>query len=470
MVKKKYRERRKSIFRSIGIVILIFLVFSVLVIFLSKKFFIYGAYINGVDCSFCSVEGASSKLAEAKFNEEIVMIFDDYQIKVKFKECIPTMTSSDIRVDEEGLKAILNNQLKELLQRNWSYELKNIYSIDVSEEKIEGYLKNIPIFGDESNKPKNAYLDFNDENLLYVVPEVYGVSLDLEDAVEFMSESLSTGQTTIDFRELIDRKPEVLSNDTNLNQQKDEINSILRHSIYYELPDGNVYTLNSNIMREWVYIDEYGNYRIELKNNISQFVDLLSEKGINKTKNAYFNATNLGQISISLGRVVEIKIDKEKEMDKILQCLQSDEEEVVLKPNYIVPDYTDISTYVELDLSRQEIWMYVDGKCIANSPFVSGDIDGGHATPVGVYYLTYKTTDTYLRGYNDDGSKYSSYVNFWMPFNGDIGLHDAGWRNEFGGDIYLTNGSHGCINLPYNTAKIIYENINSNIPIILYAS
>lgn len=470
MIRKKNRKRRKSISRNISIIILILLVFSLLFVFLSKKFFFYGTYINGVDCSFCSVESASDKLAETKLNEEIVMIFDDYQIRTEFKEFIQTITSSDIQMDEEALRAILNNQLKELLQKNRSYELKNIYSVDVSKEKIEYYLKDIPTFGDESKNPQNAYLDFNEDNLLYVVPEIYGASLDLEEAIEFMSERLGTGQTTIDFRKLISKQPELLSNDTSLNQQKDEINSILRHTIYYELPDGNVYTLNRDIMREWVYIDENGDYRIELKNNISKFVDLLSEKSMNKTRNAYFNATDLGQISISLGRTIENKIDKEDEIDRILQCIQSEEEEVVLKLDYELPDYTDVSTYVELDLSRQEIWMYVDGKCIANSSFVSGDVDGGHATPVGVYYLTYKTINTYLKGYNDDGSKYSSYVNFWMPFNGGIGLHDAGWRKEFGGDIYLTKGSHGCINLPYNTAKTIYENIDSSIPIILYAS
>ena len=34
----------------------------------------------------------------------------------------------------------------------------------------------------------------------------------------------------------------------------------------------------------------------------------------------------------------------------------------------------------------------------------------------------------------------------------------------------MTNGSHGCVNLPYNAAKTIYQYINTSIPIILYAS
>ena len=87
-----------------------------------------------------------------------------------------------------------------------------------------------------------------------------------------------------------------------------------------------------------------------------------------------------------------------------------------------------------------------------------------------MFYLDTKTTKTYLKGRNNDGSKYSSFVNYWMPFNGAVGLHDATWRSKFGGNIYKYNGSHGCINLPYSVAKKIYENINFNTLIIIYKS
>ena len=43
---------------------------------------------------------------------------------------------------------------------------------------------------------------------------------------------------------------------------------------------------------------------------------------------------------------------------------------------------------------------------------------------------------------------YEQPVTYWMPFNGGIGFHDADWQPYFGGDRYLTGGSHGCINLP----------------------
>ena len=56
-----------------------------------------------------------------------------------------------------------------------------------------------------------------------------------------------------------------------------------------------------------------------------------------------------------------------------------------------------------------------------------------------------------------------------MPFNrcGE-GLHDATWRSEFGGEIYKTNGSHGCVNLPFHSAELMYPELYVGYPVIVY--
>ena len=55
-----------------------------------------------------------------------------------------------------------------------------------------------------------------------------------------------------------------------------------------------------------------------------------------------------------------------------------------------------------------------------------------------------------------------------MPFNGNIGLHDASWRGAFGGNVYKNDGTHGCVNLPSYLAKKIFDNIEEGTPIICY--
>ena len=55
-----------------------------------------------------------------------------------------------------------------------------------------------------------------------------------------------------------------------------------------------------------------------------------------------------------------------------------------------------------------------------------------------------------------------------MPFNGNVGMHDATWRNKFGSNFYKYSGSHGCINLPFYVAENIYGYIEKGTPVICY--
>lgn len=55
-----------------------------------------------------------------------------------------------------------------------------------------------------------------------------------------------------------------------------------------------------------------------------------------------------------------------------------------------------------------------------------------------------------------------------MPFNGGIGFHDASWQPYFGGDRYLEGGSHGCINMPPDSAAELYNIIQYNVPIVCF--
>ncbi|MCR5477077.1 MAG: L,D-transpeptidase [Lachnospiraceae bacterium] len=120
-------------------------------------------------------------------------------------------------------------------------------------------------------------------------------------------------------------------------------------------------------------------------------------------------------------------------------------------------------SYVEIDLTAQHVYLYVDGEIVVESDCVSGKVSNGNTTPGGLYGITYKTKDTYLRG-----EGYVSHVNYWMPFNGNIGMHDATWRGSFGGKIFLTSGSHGCVNLPLKRAAEIYEYVEKGFPVVCY--
>ncbi|WP_330398665.1 L,D-transpeptidase [Herbinix luporum] len=116
-----------------------------------------------------------------------------------------------------------------------------------------------------------------------------------------------------------------------------------------------------------------------------------------------------------------------------------------------------------MNISKQYLWFYKDGKLLSQGPVVTGNPNRGNATVLGVYMVNYKQKEATLRG-----PGYEAKVKYWMPFFGNIGLHDAPWRSSFGRDIYLRNGTHGCVNAPLYLAKTIFENIDEGTPVIVY--
>ena len=116
-----------------------------------------------------------------------------------------------------------------------------------------------------------------------------------------------------------------------------------------------------------------------------------------------------------------------------------------------------------MDLSGQHVFVVKNGKVVFDTACVTGNESQGHATPAGTYGITYKQRNATLRGEN-----YETPVSYWMPFNGGIGFHDAYWRSRFGGTLYRTGGSHGCVNLPPSSAKKIYSLVEQGTPVICY--
>ena len=116
-----------------------------------------------------------------------------------------------------------------------------------------------------------------------------------------------------------------------------------------------------------------------------------------------------------------------------------------------------------MDLATQHLYFYKDGKVIIDSPFVSGNVSKNYTTPPGLFELYYKQKDRVLKG-----EDYATPVKYWMPFNGGIGLHDADWRSKFGGTIYQTNGSHGCINMAYNDIATMYVMVPVRCPVVMH--
>ena len=125
---------------------------------------------------------------------------------------------------------------------------------------------------------------------------------------------------------------------------------------------------------------------------------------------------------------------------------------------------TPLNTYVDVDLTNQTVSYILDGNVVFVSDCVTGDTSKGRSTPTGIYAVYGHVKGTYL-----DGPTWHNWVDYWMPFTrGGCGLHDANWRSRFGGEIYKTNGSHGCVNLPHDKAEELFNMISIGTVVIVH--
>lgn len=122
------------------------------------------------------------------------------------------------------------------------------------------------------------------------------------------------------------------------------------------------------------------------------------------------------------------------------------------------------TTYIEVDKVKQHIYYYVDGELVLDSDVVTGKPTADRITPSGVYFILNKTTDANLIG-----ATWNVKSDRWMgvTYQG-VGFHDANWRSKFGGEIYKSNGSHGCINTPKEAMFKLYDMVEEGTPVIIY--
>ena len=184
-------------------------------------------------------------------------------------------------------------------------------------------------------------------------------------------------------------------------------------------------------------------------------------------KSRQFNSTLRGVITVSGGNY-GWQIDQETETAALLASVEKGEtaakQPAWSREGKAWGDNNDVGdTYIEVDMGAQHMWAYKDGALLIDTDVVTGNISRNYGTPSMVAAIQYKDRNAVLRGDN-----YATPVKYWMPFYGNYGIRDASWRREFGGTVYLTNGSHGCVNTPPAAMKVIFENMDSGTPVVLY--
>lgn len=467
---------KKKLFYGCGIAVLVLGILYGAGTFYYRDKFLHGTTINGILC-----ENLTVKNTEDKIKKKV----EEYSLELVFKD----NKKEKIQGQDIDYHYLSSGEIKKLMKKQnpWIWfsgffgnkkEYKVSEEIQFSEEKLAERLQSMDTMKEENmTLPSDAYIAF-ENNQFVIKEETIGTALEKDMVLTKVKEAVEKKEGTWSAEEAeVYKKPAITKEDAALKHQQEVWNSCAAVTVTYTFGE-QTEVLNGMTVKDWMTYDEHGNYvenPEQLRRNIRAYVNVLSEKYNTVGRSRTITSTATGQPVEIKGGSYGFLIDIKKESTQLLADIQA-HADTKRPPVYArtAVNYgeNDIgNTYVEIDLSAQHLWFYKDGNMIMDSDLVSGTYyNSGRRTPSGTYYLYYKSKNQVLRpAPNPDGSyDYESPVDYWMPFNGGIGLHDADWRYRFGGSYYLYNGSHGCINLPVSFAGGFYNSIEPGCPILCF--
>nr|WP_281064905.1 peptidoglycan binding domain-containing protein [Clostridium punense] len=425
------------------------------------KHFFFNIIINGVDVSLKPQSNA---------NDKIINYIKDYKLQlIERNGEIEEISAQDIEMSYNEKNSIYrayqnNNSFKWIISlvKKQEYYIEDLftYNKDILENKIG----ELACLNKDIIEPKNASFSYSSGSY-EVVEEVYGNKVNKENLIKAIEESILKGEAKLDLNQSsCYENPKYTMNSDKTIEARELLNKYIKTKITY-IFGTQTETLDENTINQWLNVNESLEVVVDEKEAFEYVL------GLSKKYDTVGRGRNL---KTSTGKTLEVKggfygwkIDCSAETKELLQNIKNGdtlEKEPIYTQKAITRGENDIgNTYVEINITRQHLWFYKNGKLITQGSVVTGNPNRGNSTKLGIYMLNYKEKGSTLRGHD-----YEAEVTYWMPFNGNIGIHDASWRYSFGGQIYKNNGTHGCVNAPIYLAKTIYENIEPGTPVICY--
>lgn len=465
-------SKQKNILKGIIIFIGALLVIYIGTALFFTKHFLVGTKINGIN-----VANKTVKEVDELFSNEV----SNYSLTLKERnDKEEVITASDISLKYDSTDEIQNlknsqNSFVWFVEifRDKKTELTNLISYDDSllKEKVS----NLDCLQDENIvEPVNADLEYSNGSYS-IVNEVNGTKLDEEKLYTAIAGAVNNSEQVLNLEETDAYiNPTITSESEELANAKDIMSKYIDTSITYTFGDESE-EVTKDMIANWISLDSDCNVvfnETKVKKYIYSLANIYNTVGI--TRN--FKTSDGAIVSVS-GGDYGWQINSSKEAAALIEDIKNGQtitKEPIYTQKAVSHSSNDIGTsYVEISLSKQHVWVYKNGSLVIDSDMVSGlSTSSETETHVGTYDITFKKRDTTLGTIEKQG--YESPVKYWMPFDGGIGLHDASWREDgigedgFGGDKYTRIGSHGCVNLPTDVAGVIYDAIDVGTPVIVY--
>ena len=454
---------------------LLFGLFLVVAAFLLLSLYYYdnfpvNTWINGVYCTGKSVEEVNRELS-AQAEAPVVRIWDETG-----NVWLIDMAETDYRADyTEPLENFIHAQSPlawvENVMLHKSHELLPRPLLD--ESKLRQLLYGLePVRREQDGEP-DVTIRFSEEEG-WLLENGLENRLDGDLLMECVLDSVAEGSFEVNLEQsgcIYDVAP--TARQITLLSLWEKVDAFQQCGVVYDMGDQMI-PLRGGISGGFLSVDQSGLPILDENDSpevdpekVRSFISLLAEEYDTYGKEISFQSTRGDIVQVPGNGTYGTTIDQETEYSYLMSALEEELAETHI-PAYIrqgvVRGRNDIGdTYIEVDMTDQKMYYYEDGELFIETDVVTGNTGRRMGTPQGVNFVYNKQRNRVLRG-----EGYASPVKFWVPVKGAIGIHDANWRSEFGGEIYKTGGSHGCINTPTEIMSQLYDAVEIGTPVVMF--
>ena len=468
------RGRRKKSMSKKPWIIAGSIVGALLVIYLGAAVFFMSHFLVNTTVNGKDFSGKTAADVEDYLKEQVA----DYELTILEQNNVSDVISgTDISLTYKE-----NSQVEDALdaqnQLLWIVSLFAKSSADVTieveydETALQERIENLQAVTAEQTDPVSAHPEY-DGNSFVVAEEQYGTKVDMETLTAKIEQYITEFNPTLD---MMDEEcyvmPAYTSDSPEVQAACDEMNSYLKASITYPMDESIV--VDKQLISGWITYDAEMNVTFNedaVREWMREFGSKYDTVGTSRTI-----TTPTGKTAEVSGGTYGWIVDEAAETKNLINSIKNGEvaeREPAYKQTAASHGAQDWgNTYIEVDIAAQHMWYIVDGSIAMESDVVTGLPADGRDTPTGVYSILYTERDSTLKGEVDPATGKPSYetpVAFWMPFTWQgHGFHDATWQSSFGGSRYQTNGSHGCVNMPYDKAEQLFGMISAGTPVIVH--
>lgn len=476
----KGRETGRNHLILFGIVLAVAVVVAAAVVWMQwhqekTRTFYEGSSINNVNVSGLTADEAYKALQVAAQKYEMTVTFFDGEHQLSAEQL--GLSIGDKKLVRQALKEA--HRAGEDSSAVYAMTVEGLYSCDTKaiSSAISDWTELTSCAGKTS---KDAKLVYNEEaGSFEIQKEQAGGTVDTQALAEAIGEQAGVLCENFNVMES-GLYGQVIRSEAGEQMQNALLNANKRLNLdivyHYDVKSGSGEELKGDeeigydLLSKWLYVDSDGITVLVDSDALQNYCTLMYDTySIKSGSQSQFVTTSGSFVDVDVPAADET-VDADALYKDILECVDNmtdgEREAPYASTSVGISGTTNLGgSYVEVDLDAQHLWLYCDGELVVDGDICSGDVATGCATPGGLYTINSMETDRWL-----NGPTWHDWVSYWMPFNGGIGLHDATWRSteDFGGDVYLESGSHGCINMPLELAKEVFDHVDVGYYVILY--